>query len=86
MVGDLSDFISRLGVALPKRWFAEQSPNLDALLASIATPWVWLYNLIAYVIAQTRLATATNGWLDLIAFDYFGRDLSRRTRDRKSVV
>jgi hypothetical protein len=49
------------------------------LLASIATPWVWLYNLIAYVITQTRLATATNGWRDLIALDYFGIGLNRRT-------
>lgn len=81
MVGDLSDFVSRLWTALPKRWFAEQSPNLGALLSSIATPWVWLHSLITYVIAQTRLATATDGWLDLIAFDYFGRNLSRRTSE-----
>ena len=77
MVGDLSDFVSRLRTVLPKRWFAEQSPNLESLLSSIATPWVWLYSLIAYVITQTRLATATDGWLDLIAFDYFGRNLVR---------
>jgi hypothetical protein len=81
MVGDLSDFVSRLRAVLPKRWFAEQSPNLVALLSSIATPWVWLYGLIAYVITQTRLATATDGWLDLIAFDYFGRNLSRRSSE-----
>lgn len=78
MVGDLSDFISRLRTVLPKRWFAEQSPNLGALLSSIATPWVWLYGLITYVRAQTRLATATDGWLDLIARDYFGCNLGRR--------
>jgi hypothetical protein len=81
MTGDLSDCLSRLWTVLPKRWFAEQSPNLDAMLTSIATPWVWLYNLITYVIAQTRLATATDEWLDLIAIDYFGYELSRKTNE-----
>lgn len=85
MTGDLSDFVSRLWAVLPKRWFAEQSPNLNALLISIATPWVWLYNLITYVIAQTRLATATDEWLDLIAFDYFGRELSRKIHEADFV-
>ena len=79
MTGDLSDFISRLWAVLPKRWFAEQSPNLEALLTSIATPWVWLYNLIIYVVSQTRLLTATDQWLDIIANDYFGPTLTRRS-------
>jgi hypothetical protein len=81
MKGDLSDFISRLWGALPKRWFAANSPNLQALLSSIATPWVWLYGLINYVIAQTRLTTATDEWLDLIALDYFGYKLGRKTNE-----
>jgi hypothetical protein len=81
MTGDLSDFVSRLWAVLPKRWFAEQSPNLEALLTGIATPWVWLYNLVIYVITQTRLATATNEWLDLIAADYFGSKLSRKANE-----
>jgi hypothetical protein len=81
MTGDLTDLISRLGTVLPKRWFAEQSPNLAALLSSIATPWVWLYNLIVYVIAQGRLATATSDWLDLIAADYFGSSLRRKANE-----
>jgi hypothetical protein len=81
MTGDLSDFISRLWAVLPKRWFAEQSPNLRALLTSIATPWVWLYNLITYVITQTRVATATDEWLDLIALDYFGCNLYRKINE-----
>lgn len=81
MKGDLADFVSRLSVVLPKRWFAEQSPNLVAMLTSIATPWVWLYGLITYVITQTRLATATDDWLDLISNDYFGHSLSRQPNE-----
>ncbi len=78
MTGDLTDVVSRLRAVLPKRWFAEQSPNLSAILQCIATPWVWLYSLITYVICQTRLSTATDNWLDLISFDFFGNMVSRK--------
>jgi hypothetical protein len=84
MTGDLADLVSRLWTVLPKRWFAEQSPNLQALLSSIATPWVWLYNLIVYVIMQTRLGTATDEWLDLISIDYFGYRLNRKSHEPDS--
>jgi hypothetical protein len=84
MTGDLGDFISRLRAVLPKRWFAEQSPNLTAVLASIATPWVWFYNLILYVTAQGRLTTATDGWLDMIAVDYFGYAVNRKANEADS--
>lgn len=43
MTGSLADMVSRLWAVLPKRWFAEQSPNLSAILQSLATPWAWLY-------------------------------------------
>jgi hypothetical protein len=81
MTGDLTDIVSRLWSVLPKRWFAEHSPNLGAILTSIATPWVWLYGVIGYVIAQTRLSTGTDKWLDLIAIDYFGRKLQRKSSE-----
>jgi hypothetical protein len=79
MTGDLTDIVSRLRAVLPKRWFAERSPNLTAILTSIATPWVWLYGTVNYLIIQTRLSTATDEWLDLIAYDYFGDLLGRHT-------
>ena len=72
MVGNLADFVCRLRAVLPKRWFAGQSPNLQSVLTGMATPWVWLYSVINYVIGQTRLLTATEDWLDLISNDYFG--------------
>ncbi len=75
----------RLRVMLPKRWFGEQSPNLTALLTAIATPWVWLYSLLIYVSNQTRLMTATDGFLDLISYDYFGLDLPRKAGESDYV-
>jgi len=79
MTGDLSDIVSRLQCVLPKRWFGDQSPNLTAIITSIATPWVWLYGLLTYVISQTRIGTATDDWLDLIALDFFGWRLKRKS-------
>ncbi len=77
MVGDLQDIVYRLRSVLPKGWFADDSPVLGALLQGIATPWVWFYGVISYTIKQTRLLTATDSWLDLIAWDFFGESLSR---------
>jgi hypothetical protein len=84
MTGDLADFMSRLRTVLPNRWFAGQSPNLSAVLQSIATPWVWLYDLIAYVTSQTRISTASDSWLDLIADDFFGALLPRKPNESDS--
>jgi hypothetical protein len=77
MRGDVTDISERLRAVLPARWFADQTPNLDAILTCIATPWAWLYGLAQYVISQTRLTSASGQWLDLIASDFFG-DLLRR--------
>ncbi len=84
MTGDLTDITSRLRTVLPNRWFAGQSPNLSAVLQCIATPWVWLYDLITYVITQTRTSTATDSWLDLIASDFFGTLLARKPNEPDS--
>lgn len=77
MLGDVTDITGRLRAVLPNRWFPDVSPNLTALLGCLATPWSWLYSQFQYVIAQTRLSSATDRWLDLIAFDFFGDDLLR---------
>lgn len=78
MRGDTSDIVGRLRSVLPTRWFSDRSPNLDAILACLATPWSWLYGFICYVIQQSRLNTATGQWLDLIAYDFMGSVLLRR--------
>ena len=78
MVGDIGDIVGRLVAALPGRWFGGSIPNLTGLLSSIGTSWVWLYGRITYAIQQTRLLTATDGWLDLISADYFWAAMSRK--------
>ena len=76
--GDQQDMLRRIKAVLPARWFADTSPVLDGALSGLAAGWVWVYGLLAFVIAQTRIATATGVWLDMIARDCFGPRLSRR--------
>ena len=78
MVGDTQDIVGRLRSVLPIRWFPGAAPVLDALLAGLAAAWSWCFGLIAHLRAQTRIATATDVWLDIVAVDFFGAGLARR--------
>jgi hypothetical protein len=60
------------------RWFPDSAPVLDALLGGLASGWSSVYQQLQYVRAQTRIATATDIWLDVVAQDYFGFHLTRR--------
>ena len=76
--GDTSDIVSRLKQLFPNGWFIAGSvPLRDALLQGMATGLSWAYSALAYVRLQTRIGTATDGFLDLIALDFFGTTLTR---------
>ena len=77
MIGDQADIAGRLRSVLPPRWFGEITPVLDTLLSGIAAGWEYSHRLLRYARAQTRLATASGVWLDLIAWDFFDNKLSR---------
>jgi hypothetical protein len=79
MTGDQQDILGRLRSLLPLRWFPDRAPVLDALLSGLAAGWSLAYKQLQYVQAQTRIATATEILLDIIALDYFGSRLARRT-------
>lgn len=76
MIGDQNDFFTRIKSVLP-RWFGPSSPLLDALLTGIANNSAFVYVLYQYAKLQTRIATATDAWLDMIAADFFGETLRR---------
>ena len=78
MTGDLQDMLARLKATLPARWFPDSTPILDGLLTGLAQTWSSLYAKLAFVRLQTRLATATGGFLDAISRDFLGAMLSRR--------
>lgn len=78
MVGDREDMLRRLRAVLPARWFPDDAPILEGLLTGLSTAWQWSYDLLHYVRMQTRAATATDIWLDIIALDFFGNTVVRR--------
>lgn len=78
--GDLEDMIDRQAAVLPP-WFGAPGtvPAVLRLPLSMAgAVGSYIYDLIGYAKLQTRLKTATGGWLDLAAFDFFGRRIRRR--------
>lgn len=79
MTGDQQDILSRLQAVLPTHWFPDEAPILTGLLRGLASCWSWVYGLLQYVQTQTRIATATDIWLDVIAQDFFGARLIRRS-------
>jgi len=79
MTGDQQDMLWRLKQVLPSRWFPDDTPVLDTILSGAAWAWAWVYGLLQTVKAQARISTATGMWLELIASDYFGTNLCRRS-------
>lgn len=76
--GDKADMSSRLALLMPNGWFTVGLSSLrDAVLAGAASALSFAYQLLAYVQLQTRIATATDGFLDMISGDFFGTTLVR---------
>ena len=80
-IGDSNDIFARLKAALPQRWFGSTSdsmPVVDSLLTGITTALSFIYSLYLYAKLQTRILTATDGWLDMVAADFFGTSVLRK--------
>ena len=77
MVGDATDMAGRLRSLLPTGWFSDDAPVLDGILAGVADMAAATHGQVDYARLQTRIATATESWLDLIALDFFGGRLRR---------
>ena len=75
--GDQTDILNRLRSVLPPWFGTAATPVLNAVLSGFASGAAAVYSLLAYVRLQTRLGTATDGFLDMIALDFFGRRFQR---------
>jgi hypothetical protein len=82
---DAATFAVRLKCLLPKGWFANNAPILGAVLGAFSDPWAWLSQTLTYVASQTRIETASDGWLDLIGVDFFGDSLRRRSGEADEI-
>jgi len=86
MIGDQADFQNRLSAVLPASWFPDNTPVLDSLLGGLGAAWSLIYTMLQYVTAQTRITSASDIWLDLIAWDFFGHRLWRRPSERDDAL
>lgn len=77
-IGDQNDLVSRLNRVLPP-WFGSVFPRLASIVAGIASALSWFYSLYGYAKLQTRIATASGAFLDLIGQDYLGGKWPRHT-------
>lgn len=77
--GDQSDFSARIKALLPVHWFGDTNPLVTALVQGYAWAASFVYSVYAYAKLQTRIKTATDGWLDMIAADFFGTSVLRAT-------
>ncbi|MCJ7926433.1 MAG: hypothetical protein MUW55_10965 [Pantoea vagans] len=75
--GDQNDIYTRLKGLLPPTWFGDSSPLLTGALTACASALAWCYSLYLYAKLQTRISTATGGWLDVASYDFFGKSLQR---------
>lgn len=75
--GSVSDIFARFNSYLPSKWFTGSTPIKDAVATGIATVMSQEYALYVYAKQQTRIASATGAFLDLISADYFGSGLPR---------
>jgi len=76
--GDQKDVIWRLQRWLPQGWFPTNvGTRIYAIVSGWASALSTVYVLIVYAKLQTRIATATDGFLDLASRDYLGKRLPR---------
>ena len=81
MIGDGDDMAARMRAVLPVGWFGDVAPVLQGLLLGLGQGWSAIYDLIENIRLQSRIATASGGFLDLISTDFFGSFLPRRSTE-----
>lgn len=77
--GDQQDIETRIRALLPPSWFGDEHPIIDAIIVACANSLAWCYTLYLYAVMQTRINTASDGFLDIIAYDFFGNNLQRES-------
>ena len=79
-IGSQADCFARLKALIPRSWF-KASPNFDATLQGAAWALSRLYALLMYARLQMRIRSAADGFLDIVANDYFGAAMARLTQE-----
>jgi hypothetical protein len=81
-LGGADDIIRRVKLLMPKGWWNDAAPIRDAIIGGLSDVSAWCYSLIVYAKKQTRVASATDLWLDILSKDYFRFELPRRVNEQ----
>lgn len=85
-VGLNSNIVQRLQKWLPPGWFPTgMGTRIFATLFGFSADLTSVWAQIIYTKLQTRIKTATDGFLDLISWDFFGPELPRNTSEIDSA-
>jgi len=77
--GNQNDIFTRIKATYPANWYGNgATPILDGVTSAYAWAGSFNYSQYAYSVLQTRIKTATDTFLDLIANDFFGNGLFPR--------
>ena len=77
--GDQNDFVGRVRGLLPTHWFPDAAPVLSGVFAGAASLYATIWQNLSFVVAQTRIATATGEFLDIAAQDFFNGVVTRNS-------
>lgn len=83
--GDQNDNVQRQRAVIPP-WFpdADNAPVLTSILKGTGSVFAFVYDFLTEAAKQTRIRTATGGWLDMIAWDFFAARFVRRNEETDS--
>jgi hypothetical protein len=70
---------------LPPSWFGDTSPVINGLINGSASVMAIVFDNILEAALQLRIKTATGGFLDLVAGDFFGNTLARKTHESDTI-
>lgn len=80
--GDTSAlFERRLKSLIPRGWVLRTAPIFDAVLGGLGDSLANFYTLLKSVKQQTRIATASGWFLDLIGWDFLGTNYLRKNKE-----
>ena len=78
---DITIILNRLKKSLPSTWFKDENALITAVLNGFAWGATLVYDNIVEMKLQTRIKTATAGFLDMISGDFFGDRYPRKENE-----
>ena len=77
-IGSSADIQQRVLMVMPRRWWTWKATIQGWIIGGLSDSASWAYSWFVYALQQSRIATSTGPFLDIIAYDYLRRYLTRQ--------